>query len=131
MPTVTGEVHRPQARFSPVNFTEYPRFLMPANNSSTAKLLSNFPCVENADCWRGALAMLKAIPEVRTSHDTALLAAFFYVAANLPASFLEQSSDVFLREASTVAIVLSNFSTGSFDVEFQAQRRDLAAFTSQ
>lgn len=32
MPTVTGEVHRPQARFSPVNFTEYPRFLMPANS---------------------------------------------------------------------------------------------------
>jgi hypothetical protein len=32
MPTVTGELHRPQARFSPVNFTEYPRFLMPANN---------------------------------------------------------------------------------------------------
>jgi hypothetical protein len=31
MPTVTGELHRPQARFSPVNFTEYPRFLMPAN----------------------------------------------------------------------------------------------------
>jgi hypothetical protein len=31
MPTVTGEVHRPQARFSPVNFTEYPRFLMLAN----------------------------------------------------------------------------------------------------
>jgi hypothetical protein len=31
MPTVTGEVHRSQPRFSPVNFTEYPRFLMPAN----------------------------------------------------------------------------------------------------
>jgi hypothetical protein len=31
MPTVTGEVHRPQARFSPVSFTEYPRFLMPTN----------------------------------------------------------------------------------------------------
>lgn len=31
MPNVTGELHRPQARFSPVNFTEYPRFLMPAN----------------------------------------------------------------------------------------------------
>jgi hypothetical protein len=34
MPTVTGEVHRPQARFSPVNFTEYPRFLMPANKAA-------------------------------------------------------------------------------------------------
>jgi hypothetical protein len=31
MPTVAGELHRPQARFSPVNFTEYPRFLTPAN----------------------------------------------------------------------------------------------------
>jgi hypothetical protein len=31
MPTVTGELHRSQARFSLVNFTEYPRFLMPAN----------------------------------------------------------------------------------------------------
>jgi hypothetical protein len=31
MPIVTGELHRPQARFSPVNFTEYPRVLMPAN----------------------------------------------------------------------------------------------------
>jgi hypothetical protein len=35
MPTVTGELHRPQARFSPVNFTEYPRFLMPANRYFT------------------------------------------------------------------------------------------------
>jgi hypothetical protein len=34
MPTVTGELHRSQARFSPVNFTEYPRFLMPANTSA-------------------------------------------------------------------------------------------------
>lgn len=33
MPTVTGELHRCQARFSPVNFTEYPRFLMPANTA--------------------------------------------------------------------------------------------------
>ena len=32
MPTVTGELHRSQARSSPVNFTEYPRFLMPTNN---------------------------------------------------------------------------------------------------
>jgi hypothetical protein len=32
MPIVTGELHRPQARSSPVNFTEYPRFLMPVNN---------------------------------------------------------------------------------------------------
>ena len=31
----TGELHRPQARFSPVNFTEYPRFLVPANNRGT------------------------------------------------------------------------------------------------
>ena len=31
MHTVTGEVHRLQPRSSPVNFTEYPRFLMPAN----------------------------------------------------------------------------------------------------
>jgi hypothetical protein len=36
MPTVTGEVHRPQARFSPVNFTEYPRFLMPANTGGAS-----------------------------------------------------------------------------------------------
>jgi hypothetical protein len=31
MPTFTGEVHRSHPRFSPVNFSEYPRFLMPAN----------------------------------------------------------------------------------------------------
>lgn len=35
MPTVTGELHRFQARFSPVNFTEYPRFLTPANTRQT------------------------------------------------------------------------------------------------
>jgi hypothetical protein len=29
----TGELHRPQARVSPVNFTEYPRFLVPINRS--------------------------------------------------------------------------------------------------
>jgi hypothetical protein len=34
IPIVTGELHRPQARFSPVNFTEYPRFLMPATTGS-------------------------------------------------------------------------------------------------
>jgi hypothetical protein len=38
MPTVTGELHRSQARFSPVNFTEYPRFLMPANTSATYRV---------------------------------------------------------------------------------------------
>ncbi|HEX2735550.1 MAG TPA: hypothetical protein VHM70_28310, partial [Polyangiaceae bacterium] len=27
----TGELHRPATRFSPVNFTEYPRFVAPAN----------------------------------------------------------------------------------------------------
>ena len=33
MPILTGELHRSQARYSPVNFTEYLRFLMPANTS--------------------------------------------------------------------------------------------------
>lgn len=35
MPTVTGELHRSQARLSPVNFTECPRFLMPANTAGS------------------------------------------------------------------------------------------------
>jgi len=39
MPTVTGELHRSQARFSPVNFTEYPRFLMPANKRNRDRTL--------------------------------------------------------------------------------------------
>ena len=29
----TGELHRLQARVSPVNFTEYPRFLLPINSA--------------------------------------------------------------------------------------------------
>jgi hypothetical protein len=40
MPTVTGELHRSQARFSPVNFTEYPRFLMPVNMRREANVSS-------------------------------------------------------------------------------------------
>ena len=99
-----------------------------AGHASTAGALSRFPRIENADCWRRALLMLKAIPEVRASPDIPLLAAFCYVTANLPASLLDELSDVFLRETSTVAIVLSNFSTGTFDVEFQAQRADLVDF---
>jgi hypothetical protein len=74
--------------------------------------------------------MLQGIPEVRSSRDTKLMAACFYVMANLPASLLNQSSDVFLREVSTVALVLSNFSTGSFGVEFDAQREDVATLES-
>ncbi len=33
----TGEVHRFQARSSPVNFTEYPRFLVPVNRCSVTR----------------------------------------------------------------------------------------------
>jgi hypothetical protein len=36
-------VHRFQARFSPVNFTEYPRFLMPANKRSCPAAVSCRP----------------------------------------------------------------------------------------
>jgi hypothetical protein len=74
--------------------------------------------------------MLQGIPEVHASRDTKLLAAFCYVTANLPASLLDQSSDFFLREVSTVALVLCNMSTGSFNVEFEAQREDLATLES-
>ena len=79
MPTITGELHRSQVRFSPVNFTEYPRFLMPANKPDTKRLkmaarsrrerrrrrshiqfiapYDNFPGFVRRVCWSEAVAV--------------------------------------------------------------------------
>jgi hypothetical protein len=70
------------------------------------------------------------MPGARALPEIELLAAFCYVTGNLPASILDKSSDLFLREVSTIALVLCNFSTGSFDPEFASQLEDFATFRS-
>lgn len=102
-----------------------------AGHTSIALSLSNSPPIQDPDAWRRALEMLKGIPEMQPGAPTPpveLLAAYFSVTGCLPARLLDASPDVLLREASTVAIILSNMSTGSFDPEFESQRQDIVTF---
>jgi hypothetical protein len=102
-----------------------------SGHTSIASSLSNSLAVQDADAWRNALAMLKSIQEMRADAPLELLAAYSSVTACLPATLLHATADVFLVEASTVAIVLSNMSTGSFDPEFESQRQDIVTFMYQ
>jgi len=53
MPTVTGELHRSQPRSSPVNFTEYPRFFMPANTPQSSTAIGHFTVRLSSRNWAG------------------------------------------------------------------------------
>jgi len=98
-----------------------------AGRASSARRLGEWPPVVDAEAWRRSLVQLQTLPEVPDGSDTELLAAFCCVRGNLPASILEEPVDTFLRQASAIALILGNFSVGSFETELEAQHEDIVS----